>query len=160
MKTPIRIVLFTLTVSLFSASNPFVGVWKLNSTQSKFTDVRGPFFATMQIESAGAGLKLTASTVDGEGIASDFTSTCALDGAACKVIPASSLRSVSAVDTIKLKAVGANTILATGTRNGKPVYSDRWVVSPDGQTMTIVRGGTTPDGKKYNSTMLLERSPQ
>ena len=77
MKTPIRIVLFTLTVSLFSASNPFVGVWKLNSTQSKFTDVRGPFFATIQIESAGTDLKLTASTVDGEGIASDFTSTCA-----------------------------------------------------------------------------------
>jgi hypothetical protein len=63
------------------------------------------------------------------------------------------------VDTITLKRVDPNIIMATGAKNGKPVYSDRRVVSADGKTMTVVRDGTTREGKKYESTIVLERLP-
>jgi hypothetical protein len=67
------------------------------------------------------------------------------------------MRSESAVDTITLKRIDPNIIMATGTKNGKVVYSDRRVVSADGKTMTVVRDGTTPKGKKYASTLVLDR---
>jgi hypothetical protein len=158
MKTVRLTVLCTLTLSLFAGADPFVGTWKLNAGKSRLPrDAPSFFFATMQIESAGAGLKSTASAADGEGIASDFTFSCQLDGTPCSVTPSTPLRSASAVDTITLKRVDPNTIMATGTRNRKPVYSDRRVVSADGKTMMVVRDGTTPAGKKYETTMVLER---
>jgi hypothetical protein len=160
MKIARRIVLFTLTFSLFAAADPFVGTWKLNAGQSKFEKgAPGFFFATMQIESAGSGLKSNASAADGEGISSDLTFSCQLDGTPCKVITSTSLRSASAVDTITMKRVDANTIMATGRRNNKLVYTDRRVVSADGKTMTVIRDGTTPAGKPYESTIILDRLP-
>ena len=160
MKTARSVVLcaLTLTLTLLAATDPFLGIWKLDTHKSKFPpDAPNFFFATMQIESAGTGLKSTASAADGEGIASSFTFNCQLDGTPCKVTPSTSFRSAAAVDTITLKRVDPNTILATGTRNGKPVYSDRRVVSTDGKTMTVLRDGTTREGKKYASTIVLER---
>ena len=154
----IPIVLCALALSLFAAADPFVGIWKLNTHRSKFPPYAPSFFfATIQIESAGTGLKSTASGADSEGFANGFTFTCKFDGTSCKVTPATPLRGASAVDTINLKRVNPNTIIATGVRNGKPVYSDRRVVSPDGKTMTVVRDGTTPEGKKYESIIVLER---
>jgi hypothetical protein len=159
MKTVRLTVLGTLTLSLLAATDPFVGTWKLNTSRSKFPpDAPSFLVATMQIESTDAGLKSTASGADGAGIAGDFTFRCQLDGTPCKVTSATlPQRSASAVDTITLKRVDPNTIMATGTRNGKPVYSDRRVVSADGKMLTVVRDGTTPEGKKYESIIVLER---
>jgi hypothetical protein len=41
---------------------------------------------------------------------------------------------------------------------GKLVYTDKRVVSADGKTLTVTRKGTTPEGKKYESTIVLVRS--
>jgi hypothetical protein len=155
-----RIVLFTMTLSLLAAADPFVGIWKLNAERTKFQPGSpGFFFATVQIESTGTGLKSNTSAADGEGIASDFTFSCQLDGTPCKVTASTALKSKSAVDTITLKRVDANTILATGTRSTKVVYTDRRVVSADGKTMTVVRDGMTPAGKPYESIIVLDRLP-
>jgi len=102
-------------------------------------------------------LKSTASGADGEGIASSFTFSCQIDGTPCNVASSSHLRSESAVDTISLKRVDPNTIIAIGARKGKQIYSDRRVVSADSKTMTVVRDGTTPEGMKYETTIVLER---
>ncbi len=150
MKIASRIVLFTLTLSLFAAGDPFVGIWKLNAEKSKFQPgAPAFFFATIQIEAAGSDLKSSASAADSEGFASDLTFSCYLDGTPCKVTTSTSLRSASSMDTVSMKRVDANTIVATGTRNGKQVYTDKRAVSADGKTMTVVRDGTTPDGKSY-----------
>jgi len=158
MKTARSIVLCVLVLSLIAATDPFVGTWKLNTDRSKFPPgAPGFFFATMRIESAGAGLKSTASAADGEGIATSFTFSCQIDGTPCNVASSSPLRSDSAVDTIRLKRVDPNTIIAMGERKGKQVYSDRRVVSANGKTMTVVRDGITPEGRKYETTIVLER---
>ena len=159
MNTARLTILCTLTLSLLAATDPFVGTWKLNTKRSKFAPGAPSFIlGAIQIESAGNGLKSTASGADGQGISSDFTFSCQLDGTPCTVTPATiPMRSISAVDTITLKRIDPNIIMATGTKNGKPVYSDRRAVSADGKTMTVVRDGTTPVGKKYESTIVLER---
>ena len=147
MKAARSILLCALALSLLAAADPFVGTWKLNTHRSKFPPgVPGFFFATILIEASGTGLKSTASGADGEGIASSFTFSCQIDGTPCNVASSSHLRSESAVDTISLKRVNPNTIIATGERKGKQIYSDRRVVSADGKTMTVIRDGTTPEG--------------
>src|SRR3954465_10351247 len=161
MKAARWILLCDLALCLLAATDPFVGTWKLNTHKSKFPPgTPGFFFATMLIESSGTGLKSTASAADGEGISTSFTFSCQIDGTPCTVTSSSPLRSESAVDTISLKRVDPNTIIATGARKGKQVYFDQRVVSADGKTMTIVQDGTTPNGKKYQTTIVLERLRQ
>ena len=153
--------LFTLLVATVSqaAADPFLGTWKLDAYQSNFT-VGDPsfWFATMRIESAGGLLKSTTASADGEGFASNFTFSCALDGTPCPVVASTPMRGLSAVDTISLRRVNDYTITATGMKEGKLVYIDQRVVSADGNTMTVARAGTTPQGKKYKSTIVLVRS--
>jgi hypothetical protein len=158
VKTARVALLSTLTFSLLAAADPFVGTWELNTRKSKFAPGGGYFSATIQIESMGKGLKSSASGADSEGLGNSLTFSCQLDGTPCKVTQAIVvLRSESAVDTVSLKRIDPNTIVATGTRNGKPVYSDRRVVSDDGKTMTIFRDGTKRDGTNYRSTLVLDR---
>ena len=148
-----------MACSLYAGGDPFVGLWKLDSHKSKFAIGDPSFmFATIQIESDGAGMKSTAAAADGQGLASNFMFNCSLDGAPCKVIAAMPMRGVSAVDTISLKLVDDHTIRATGLNSGKLVYTDQRVVSADGATMTVARRGVTPAGKKYQSTIVLTRS--
>jgi len=144
---------------LLGAADPFVGTWKLRSDKSNFAP-GAPifFFATIVVESAGNGLKSTTSTADGEGVASDFTFNCPLDGTPCKVTSSLPLRGSWSMDTMSLKRVDQHTIMATGSKQGRFVYEDRRVVSADGNTMTVTRQGTTPEGKQYESTIVLTRS--
>jgi hypothetical protein len=151
-------IVWLLAPLLCAAGDPFVGIWKLDSGRSKFTTGDPSIMlGTMQIETQGNGLKSTASGANGEGFASDFTFTCSLDGTPCKILASMPLRGANAVDTISLRRIDDHTITATGTNKGKPVYNDRRVVSADGNTMTVTRDGTTPDGKKYRSTLVLLR---
>jgi len=154
-----RVFLFLVAVTvLFAATDPFVGTWKMDTDRSKFTRGDPSFmFATLLIESAGGGLKSTASAADGDGLATDFTFNCALDGTPCRTIAATAMRGSSAVDTILLKREDDHTIIATGTNNGKLVYTDRRVVSSDDKTLTVHRAGRTPDGRMYESTIVLSR---
>src|SRR5579883_1201634 len=118
-----------------------------------------PFSAgSIRIEPAENGIKSTASGADGEGLASDFTFKCRLDGTSCPVTTAMPNRSAFLVDTISLKRVDDRTMTAAGMKDGKLVYSDLRVVSLDGSTLTVTREGTTPEGKRYRSTIVLTRS--
>jgi hypothetical protein len=144
-------ILNLVVLTLFAAGDPFVGTWKLNVDKSKFEPGLGMMFATTQIESSGKGLKTTTSNADGKGVASDLTFDSPLDGTASRVSGSPT------IDTISLHRTDDHTITATATKLGKLVYTDRRAVSANGQTLTIIREGTTPDGKKYTSTMILER---
>src|SRR5882724_3086369 len=128
-------------------------MWKLDYNASNFVIGDPSFmFVTMQIEETAEGLRSTASGADGRGFASDFTFTCSLNGAACRVVTMSTMRSESAVDTISLKRIDEHTIVATGSKSGKLVYKDKRVVSGHGDMLTVTRKGVTPKGRTYEST--------
>ena len=149
-------VLCLLALTLCAGDDPFAGTWKLDSDKSKFK-LGAPkiMFGAIQIETGNGFLKSTASGSDNEGFVSDFTFNCALDGTPCSVVAATPMKGAWAVDTIALKRINDRTINATGTKDGKLVYVDTRTVSADGATLTVQRNGTTPDGKKYESTLVL-----
>lgn len=152
-------VLWILTFLLYASADPFAGIWKLEPHMSKFTPGEPSIMvATMQIESTGDGLRSTVSGADGEGLANNMTFSCTLDGTPCKVRASTPMRGSAAVDTISLHRIDDHTIAATGLKNGKQVYSDLRVVSADGNTLTVTRKGATPEGKKYQSRVVLVRS--
>ena len=152
-------IIWTLAVLLRAGPDPFVGLWKFDYFSSTFTmGDPGIMCATIQIESVGAALRWTYSGADGKGLASDFTFSCLLDGTPCHVVAAMPMNGASAVDTISLKRIDPRVIEAAGMKNGKVIYADRRVVSIDGQTMTVSRNGTTPQGRKYESVIVLIRS--
>jgi hypothetical protein len=153
-----RYAAFLLTLPLLAVSDPFIGTWRLDTYRSTFSSDSPQFLlGTIKIEPAGNGWKSTASGADGKGIASDFTFNCLLDGMPCKVTAATPMRSETSVDTMTLKRIDDHTVLATGSFQGRQVYSDRRMVSLDGKTLTVVRTGFTAEGKKYENTLVLAR---
>jgi hypothetical protein len=157
--TTLRIFLVcTLSVSLFAADDPFVGIWKFEPDSSKAQPgAPHPMMGTVQVEPSGRGLKSTTSTADTSGVTNGFTFDCPLDGTTCKVTTAIPAAGTLTVDTISLRRTDERTITATATKKGKIVYTDQRVVSADGKTMTVTRQGVTQKGTNYRSTITLVR---
>jgi hypothetical protein len=62
------------------AGDPFIGTWKLNVAQSKFTPGPGPRIMTIKIEATENGYKRVTVRVDAEGKASHSENTGIIDG--------------------------------------------------------------------------------
>jgi hypothetical protein len=140
-------------VSLVAADSPFVGLWKLDAVKSTFaTGAPKLLFATMKIEPTQKGLRISASDADGNGRAADLRTDSPLDGTASPVVGSPN------VDSTSLKRVDDHTITGPSFKDGKLMYTDRRVVSADGNTLTIQRDGTTPEGIKYQNTLIFERT--
>ena len=124
-----------------AADSPFVGTWKLNSVKSKLEgsvyEVRS---TTVRLEQSGAGLKasLAIITVQGQSISYGYQLT--LDGKPVKVTGATEF------DEIETRRVNDRTFNAIGKKDGKLVFTDRRALSRDGNTITITRKGTNPQG--------------
>jgi hypothetical protein len=146
-------------VLLVAAVDPFVGTWKLDRDRSTYTSGAPVFMlATIRIESGSKGLKSTALATDGEGSTGDFTFNCPLTGSPCKVVASTARSNSSGIEMISLKRVDEHTITGAGMMRGKVVFTDVRRVSSDGETMTVTRRGTTPEGAKYESMIVLVRS--
>ena len=161
MNTARLTILCTLTLSLLAATDPFVGTWKLNTKRSKFAPGAPSFIlGAIQIESAGNGLKSTASGADGQGISSDFTFSC----------PArrNSMHG-NASDYPNEKSFGRGYDHSEAHRSeyhhghGYKEWQTGLLgparLSADGKTMTVVRDGTTPVGNNQITRIYLERLP-
>ncbi len=138
--------------ALVAMDSPFLGTWKLNADKSSFgPDAPKLMFATLKIEAAGDGVKSSTDAADGQGRADDYMFESPLDGTATKVVNAKD------VDSLALKRVDAHTITGSATKEGAAVYSDRRVVSADGNTLTVTRSGVTAEGKHYQSTLVFDK---
>ncbi len=140
-----------LATALFAADSPFVGTWKMNPAKSKLEGSNMGQNATVHIESADNGLKVSVDGTDAKGQPLKFSYQAPFDGTDGAVTGNPNQ------DTVSLKRVNDHTLTATGKKDGKITYTDRRVVSADGKTMTITRNGTNPEGKKYHATAVLDR---
>lgn len=139
-----------LTAGLWAADSPFVGTWKLNPEKSKLA-TSGIGQATVVVEAIPNGLKSTVTATNAKGEPLNFSYEATLDGKAVTVT------GNPAVDSATITQVDAHHLKATGTKDGKPVYTDHRHVSKDGKTMTIQRDGTNAEGQKYHATMVFDR---
>lgn len=146
------VAVFSISLSVFAADDPFVGTWKLNLAKSKYSPGPPPKSNTYKFEAAGAnGVKLTADGVGSRGEPNHREYTANYDG---KDYPVTGNPDA---DTVSVKRINAYTVEGTQKKDGKLVRTFRRAVSPDGKTLTVTEKLTSADGKVSNNISVYDR---
>jgi len=133
--------------------DPFAGTWKLSTGKSQFDPNHQPLAGTMVIEVTADGHYLmTAEGIDGKGEkCRERPQRIIPDG---KAYPVPDLPGLSAVAT----RPDANTITAEARReDGSVVGGGRFVVSPDGRSMTATNFGYDTQLRQFQQQTVWER---
>jgi hypothetical protein len=136
--------------TLCFAADLNLGTWKLNEAKSKI-GAGLPKNNTVTYEAAGDSVKATVEGVDGQGKAIHSEWTGKYDGKDYPVTgdPSSDARS--------LKQINAHTLELKSKKDGKVIMSGRVVIAADGKSRTLTLTGTTPEGKKIQSTSVYDK---
>ena len=144
----------------------FFGKWRLDRTKSTFTESKartGPLgvdavgveWRTMILEAVGDdGIKHTTDTRAITGDTGFFREeyTAKFDGQDYPIF-----LKATALDTVSLKRIDANTIERTGKIAGQATETATWKVSPNGRVLTITVKGNVPGGPEYSSAQVFNR---
>jgi hypothetical protein len=137
---------------LAQSKDSIIGAWLLDRSKSDFMPDTNIQSRTMLFEAIDTGFKCTITTLrlggNGE-TTTESTFTAHYDG---KDVPIDS----SALDTVSLRRIDANTIERTGKIKSKSVETATLTVSPDRKVLTIVTKGSV-DGEDYSSTQVFNR---
>jgi hypothetical protein len=150
--------LFVLAGSLFAA-DPFVGTWKLNVAQSKYSGGQGP---------APKEITLVVAVADGQ-VTDTLTGTAA-DGSPLLMkyrVPRTrgplqwlegGPPSASGItSTLAQTKADSDTAEFIDTKDGKVIQTTRAVASATGKSMRVVTKGTDPQGKKYETVEVYDK---
>jgi hypothetical protein len=130
----------------------FLGTWKLNVEQSKYSLGPGPKSLTVTFEKAGdAAVKITATGTAADGSAINTVYTPTYDS---KDVPVTGSPDF---DTASLKMMDANTRHTVRKKGGKEVQVVHSVVSKDGKQFTATTTGVNAKGEKINSTAVFDK---
>jgi hypothetical protein len=98
----------------------------------------------------GLVLKIEADGKDGVRFSGDFSYTARYDG---KQYDLKNSRN----DTVTLELVDPHTVDSIYRRDDQPAQKDRWVVSADGQQMTLTTSGTLETGQRVSEKLVFKR---
>jgi hypothetical protein len=150
--TVFAVILFALAAGglVLAQNNPFAGTWKLNLAKSKYDPGPPPKSQTrtwdpsgnVSVEGVNAAGKPVAYGYPIKNDGKDYPTTGAVPNAA---------------DTIATKRINANTVEASFKRGGKHAETTRFVVSKDGNVLTITAKGTLPDGTAFNNLLVWDK---
>jgi hypothetical protein len=131
-----KITVWTRTGGAKLAADPFVGDWTqdLSKTRSR----------------QGLVLKIEADGSGGVRFLGDFSYTARFDG---KQYDLKNSRN----DTVTLEVVDPHTVDAIYQRDGQVTQKDRWMVSPDGQQMTLSTTGTLETGQRLTEKLVFKK---
>lgn len=129
----------------------FIGTWKLNVAQSKFTPGPAPKSMTVTFEKAPSGFKLTAKGVAANDSAISNSYTAMYDGMDAAVTGSADW------DAVSVKMLDANTRHTVRKLKGKEVQTVHSVVSKDGKHYTSTTTGVNAKGEKVNSTVVYDK---
>jgi hypothetical protein len=130
----------------------FTGTWALSVARSDFGPFPPPERRTDLIEHQNGTLKVKRREVTAGGQERAGEWTCPTDGTDCKnTMGRTEMRS-------SVRWEGSTLIVSTKTTyEGQDAsVEDRWVLSPDGRTLTISRSAVSPQGTAHQ-TFILER---
>jgi hypothetical protein len=131
-----RITVWTRTGGTKVADNLFAGEWTQDPSKTLLRQ--------------GMALKIEADGKDGVRFSGDYSYTARFDGKEYD------LRN-SVNDTVTLELVDAHTVDAISRRDDKITQKDRWVVSADGQQMTVTTTGTMETGQQVRETIVFRK---
>lgn len=151
-----RILIGTLTFAFgiaLAARPDFSGEWKLNTSKSDFGPAPAPSSRMDKIVQSGATLKITRTQVTDAG-SGTAELNCKTDGTACDI----TLTGAAVKFSGAFKWVDDQlTFDAKGTYNGGDLtIHEKWGLSPDGKTITILRHVSVAEGE-VDQTLILEK---
>ena len=118
------------------AADPFAGDWTEDSSKSR--------------ERQGLVLKIEPDGGGGERFAGDYSYTARFDGKQYDVRN-------SRNDTVALRLIDSHTVEAVFRRDDQVSQTDRWVLSADGQQMTLTTTGTFESGQHITEKLLFKK---
>jgi hypothetical protein len=118
------------------ASNLFAGEWTQDLSKTRLRQ--------------GLVLKIETDVSGGIRFLGDFSYTARFDG---KQYDLKNSRN----DTVTLELIDPNTVDAFYRRNDEITQKDRWVVSAEGQQMTVSTTGTLETGQRVTEKLLFKR---
>jgi hypothetical protein len=133
---PDRITVWTRTGGAKLAVDPFVGEWTQDLSKTRLRQ--------------GLVLKIEADGSGGVRFVGDFSYTARFDG---KPYDLKNSRN----DTVTLELVDPHTVDANYQRDGQVTQNDRWVVSADGQQMTLSSTGTLESGQRLTEKLVFKK---
>ncbi len=133
---PDRITVWTRTGGAKVASDLFVGEWTQDLSKTRLRQ--------------GLVLKIEADGSGGVRFLGDFSYTAGFDG---KQYDLKNSRN----DTVTLELVDPHTVDAIYRRDEQVTQTDRWVVSADGQQMTLSTTGTLETGQRVTEKLLFKK---
>jgi hypothetical protein len=138
---------------LMAQANPFVGIWKLNLSKSKYAGAPAPKSLTRTVTAEGGALKYSfeGEAADGSKISYSFTSN--LDGSDSAV---SGVGMAGAADTVALSKLSAHKITGVTKKGGKKIGQVLVDISNDGKTVTVKTTGTI-DGKEVKAEQVYDK---
>ena len=133
---PDRITVWTRTGGAKLAVDPFVGEWTQDLSKTRLRQ--------------GLVLKIEADGSGGVRFLGDFSYTARFDG---KPYDLKNSRN----DTVTLELIDPHTVNASYQRDGQVTQKDTWVVSADGQQMTVSTTGTLESGQKLTEKLVFKK---
>src|SRR5271166_4277226 len=131
-----QITVWTRTGGKKSADDPFAGEWTEDLSKTHLLQ--------------GLKLKIEADGNDGVRFSGDFSYTARFDGKEYDLKNANN-------DTVTLALVDAHTVNSSYRRDDKVTQKDAWVVSADGQQMTLTTNGVLQTGQRISEKMVFRK---
>jgi hypothetical protein len=145
-------VLATAVLASAQSKDPFVGNWRLNAANSKYTPGPAPKSITSTYEAAGKGYKVSVKNEPASGPEQQYSYTTNLDG---KDSPVTGNNPNA--DMIAVKRIDDRTLELVNKKGGKVTTTQRNAVSADGKTRTVTTTGTDAQGQKIDNVAVFEK---
>jgi len=148
------LIAFAITSVAAMAADNSTGTWKANLAKTKYTPAPWPVKSVTTVrEAVPGGIKVTNTGERSDGSAINTTYTAKYDGS-----PATVSGTGSPYDTVSIKQVNANTFTFESKKTGGKYHAHgKFVISPDGKTMTQTSTGTDADGKPMTLTLVYDK---
>ena len=140
-----------LAIAAAPASDPVVGTWQLNISESTFTAGPALKSQTRTYSQSGQSISLVMKTVGADGKEVTGQTTYQLDG---KDYP---VTGTPDYDSLSAQQVDSNTAKFTFTKGGKAVGTSSRTVSKDGKTLTSNIKVTTAKGEESESVLVFDK---
>jgi hypothetical protein len=146
------VVLVVLGGEAVAQSNNDVGTWNLNVAKSTYSPGPVPKSATLRIEPAGAGVKVTVDQVLPDGTKRHWEYTANYDGKDNRITGNN-----PDADMVARTRINATTIQSVNKNGGKVTTTNTSIISSDGKTRTITTKGTNGQGQTVNNLGVYEK---
>lgn len=145
--------LFLSSLAVAASVSPLLGTWEVDVSRLPVPPEARPKSVTMTYTDVGSGRwRADVDIKGGDGSDRQMSSTCALDGSACRI-----QGDMAEADTAAMKNPQPGVLILTLVKGSIPASTRVYAVAPDGKTMVETAVYFTDDGKPIMRTNYFNR---